>query len=164
MINGIDFLKKMYSQFDDKCYQPDGIDLRLGKVYRIDYKTGELYGISEDAKFLPPHVEVEPDVCKYGVGWLLEPKVPYILQVDRPIHIKENSAQFYLPRSSLLRSGMNVVTALGDSDFNGVLSFLGINENVSPFFLEKGVRFAQLVDFDVRGAGLYDGDYNDKKD
>lgn len=160
MINGIEFLKKMYPYFDDKCFQPDGIDLRLGKVLQIDFRYGELYGISEEGKYLPPHVEIEPDVYQYGVGWKLEPKTPYILQVDRPIHIHKNSAQFYLPRSSLLRGGVNVITALGDSDFNGFLSFLCVNEADSYFFLEKGVRFAQLIDFNVRGAGVYDGDYN----
>lgn len=160
MINGLQYLKKMYPHFDEKCFQPDGIDLRLGKVFQIDYRFGEIYGISEDGKYLPPHVELEPDVSKYGIGWELKPKTPYILQVDRPIHINQNSAQFYLPRSSLLRGGVNVVTALGDSDFNGILSFLCINETDSLFFLEKGVRFAQLIDFNVKGAGVYDGDYN----
>ena len=162
MINGIKFLKQLYTNFDEKCYQPNGIDARLGQVYELGFDDETFYGISEDCKVLPEHRPIEPDVYPLGIGWLLEPHKSYILQVDRPIHINEDSAQFYLPRSSMLRMGLNIVTALGDSDFNGHLSFLGINETDSPLFLEKGVRFAQIIDFEVRGAGLYNGAYQEK--
>lgn len=160
MINGEQKLRKMYPYFDEKCYQPDGIDLRLGKVFELEFEEGKVYGISEDQKVLPEHVEIDPNVYKFGIGWLLEPHSCYILQVDRPIHINKKSAQFYLPRSSLLRMGLSVITALGDSDFNGLLSFLCINESDNYLYLEKGVRFTQLIDFDVDEAGSYDGDYN----
>ena len=160
MINGEEKLRKMYPNFDDKCFQPDGIDLRLGKVFELKFEDGKIYGISEEQKVLPDHVEKEPDVYSLGVGWLLEPGCSYILQVDRPIHINKQSAQFYLPRSSLLRMGLSVITALGDSDFNGLLSFLCVNESTNLLFLEKGVRFTQLIDFNVDEAGSYDGDYN----
>ena len=160
MINGIYYLKDMYSNFDEKCFQPDGIDLRLGTVYEMQYDEDKMYGISEDAKVLPNHIPIEPDVYPLGIGWILEPHKSYILQVDRPIHIQKGSAQFYLPRSSLLRMGVNVATALGDTDFNGILSFLGINESEHEIFLGKGVRFAQLIDMRVDGSGSYNGDYN----
>lgn len=160
MINGEKVLKELYPNFDKKCYQPDGIDLRLGKVFKLTFEEGKVYGISEDTKILPQHTEIEPDVYSMGIGWMFEPHTCYILQVDRPIHINKKSAQFYLPRSSLLRMGLSVITALGDSDFNGLLSFLCINESDNQLFLEKGVRFTQLIDFNVDEAGSYDGDYN----
>lgn len=164
MIHGIDYLSKMYPNFDEKSYQPDGIDLRLGQVYELEFEYGEIYGISDDQKKLPKHKPIAPEVHSMGLGWLLKPHSSYILEVDRPIHINLDSAQFYLPRSSLLRMGFNVATALGDSDFNGKLSFLGINETDNSLFLGKNVRFAQLIDFKVDGAGLYDGDYQEKID
>lgn len=162
MINGMNLLKKMYSQFDDKCYQPDGIDLRLGQVCTLEFDCDTQYGITDTQKILPEHVPMELTKCSLGEGWMLNPYSTYIFEVDRPIHINPNSAQFYLPRSSLLRTGINVITALGDSDFNGTLSFLAVNEANVPLFLEKGVRFAQLIDFNVDEAGLYNGDYQEK--
>lgn len=161
MINGVKFLKHLYTNFDEKCYQPNGIDARLGQVFALTFNKDKQYGISEDCKVLPEHIPIEPDVYPLGIGWELRPHTAYILQVDRPIHIQKDSAQFYLPRSSMLRMGLNIATALGDSDFNGHLSFLGINETDFPLFLEKGVRFAQIIDFEVKGAGLYDGDYQE---
>ena len=161
MINGIEYLKEKYPDFDEECYQPDGIDLKLGNVFTLEFEKDKVYGISEKQKWLPNHVVKEPNLYRQGLGWMLDPHTSYILQVDRAIHISPKSAQFYLPRSSLLRMGLNVVTALGDSDFNGFLSFLCINETDNPLYLEKGVRFAQLIDFEVTGAGLYKGDYQE---
>ena len=68
-----------------------------------------------------------------------------------------------MPRSSLLRAGVNVYTALGDLGYNGYLRFLVINHRKSPFFIQQGERFAQLVDFEVRGGSeSYNGDYQEE--
>lgn len=173
MINGIDYLKKMYPNRDDKDYQPSGLDLRLGKVYHIDeYKNGMFLGLYGGKKYLPNHIEArerkvaimtESGEEEY-IGWDLKPHVPYICEVQEQIKIGENNAQFYLPRSTLLRAGINVYTALGDLGYNGHLSFLVINHGKNSFFIEKGERFAQLVDFEVRGGSeSYNGDYQEKE-
>ena len=78
------------------------------------------------------------------------------------MEIEKDSAQLYLPRSSLLRSGVDVRTALGDPGFHGHLSFMIINYNDFSFMLEKDVRFAQAVDITVFGImHRYAGDYNE---
>lgn len=181
MINGIDYLKKMYPNRNEKDYQPSGMDLRLGKVYYMETDKDKLYGIYGGKKIIPHHHELKMTQVKmYGStlsteglsfdkeqtywGWSLEPNKPYICQVQEQIKIGENNAQFYLPRSTLLRAGVNVYTALGDLGYNGHLSFLVINHGNKPFFIEKGERFAQLVDFEVRGGSeSYDGDYQEKE-
>ena len=61
----------------------------------------------------------------------------------------------------MLRAGIDVRTAFGDSGFNGHLSFLLINHTDELFVIEKGARFAQLVDINVVAPlNEYDGDYN----
>ena len=165
MINGIDYLKKMYPNRDDKDYQPSGLDLRVGKVFALGIST-ETIGIYNGKKKLPDHIEYTPytfcDDGKELKGWKLKPNRAYIFQVQDPIKIGEKNAQFYLPRSTLLRGGVNVYTALGDLGYNGHLSFLVINHGIQPFFIEQGERFAQLVDFEVRGGSEgYDGDYQE---
>ena len=170
MINGIDYLKKMYPNRDEKDYQPSGLDLRLGKVFYLD--SGEedaLNGLIDGQKYLPEHKPMKPILLKckkddYVAGWFLAPQTPYICQVKGQIEIGENNAQFYLPRSSLLRAGVNVYTALGDLGYNGHLSFLVINHGDRPFFIGEGERFAQLIDFEVKGGTeSYDGDYQEEK-
>jgi len=172
MINGIEYLKKMYPNRDEKDYQPSGLDLRLGKVYRLD-RLKSMAGIYDGRKVLPKHKELkketftvytEDGALKTIKGWCLTPQIAYICEVDRQIKIGENNAQFYLPRSTLLRAGVNVYTALGDLGYNGHLSFLVINHGVQDFFIEEGERFAQLIDFEVRGGTeSYDGDYQEEE-
>lgn len=167
MINGINYLKKMYPNRDDEDYQPSGMDLRLGNVFCLKTERDKLYGLVGGKKYLPEHEEVplysvEVEGEKF-LGWKLFSNQPYICQVDGQIKIGEKNAQFYLPRSTLLRAGVNVYTALGDLGYNGHLSFLVINHGARPFFIQKGERFAQLIDFEVHGEGeSYDGDYQEE--
>ena len=164
MINGIDYLKKMYPGRNEKDYQPSGLDLRLGNVFFLDGERDTPYGIYSGKKVLPEHVEARLTKTNGVEGWKLLPEQAYICQVQEQIKIGEHNAQFYLPRSTLLRAGVNVYTALGDLGYNGHLSFLVINHGPRPFFIEKGERFAQLVDFEVRGGSeSYDGDYQEKE-
>lgn len=171
MINGIDYLKKMYPGCNDKDYQPSGLDLRLGQVFCLKTDEHILYGLYGGHKFLPKQEELPLTQFKTGsdelddiFGWILDPNVPYICQVQNKIKIGDNNAQMYLPRSTLLRAGVNVYTALGDLGYNGHLSFLVINHSQRPFFIEEGERFAQLIDFEVQGGSeSYDGDYQDDK-
>lgn len=164
MINGIDYLRKMYPNRDEKDYQPSGLDLRLGKVFQIDDTlTCGIYG---GEKVSAPLIELPiENYCQYKMydGWLLEYNKPYIFEVQEQIKIGESNAQFYLPRSTLLRNGVNVYTALGDLGYNGKLQFLVINHRPKSFFIERGERFAQLVDFQVRGGSTsYNGDYQEE--
>lgn len=171
MINGDQILRERYKDIKDGDFTPNGIDLRLGQVYAInvgskDNRYGKyIYGLYEDKKdlpyFLPLSIEKGDNDVK---GWFLHPDKPYILEVQDSIKISDQSAQLYLPRSSLLRAGVTLHTAVGDRGYNGKLSFLAINHLNRPFFLEKGVRFAQLVDFELKASTQkYDGDYQNDK-
>lgn len=165
MINGIDYLKKMYPNREDEDYQPSGLDLRVGKVFVLE--DGSMASLHEGEKHLPNQIELPignvMELALYD-GWVLDPHRPYMFEVQEQIKIGDNNAQFYLPRSSLLRAGVNVYTALGDLGYNGHLRFLVINHRNGPFFIQKGERFAQLVDFEVRGGSeSYDGDYQEEE-
>lgn len=166
MINGEGNLRRQYPDLDEKQYQPAGIDLTLDKVSILKHNNGTTYGLLKDVKVLPEQEELEIDAVQVG-GMLksvytLTPHIPYIATTKEKVKINENSGQFYLPRSSLLRAGVDVRTAFGDPGFNGHLSFLLINWTTSPFVIEKGTRFVQLVDINVVAPlNEYDGDYNE---
>lgn len=167
LINGIDYLKEKYPGRDIKDYQPSGLDLRLGNLFYMETERDIKYGLIDGEKILPKHKPVKPTLIQvreddYVAGWDLIPQQPYIAQVKGQIQIGDQNAQFYLPRSTLLRAGVNVYTALGDLGYNGHLSFLIINHGARPFFIQEGERFAQLIDFEVKGGSeSYNGDYQE---
>ena len=166
MINGESILRRNYPDLDEKQYQPAGIDLTLGKVSEFKYNKGTTYGLLKNAKVLPELVEMETKNMQVG-GMLvdvfvLQPHTTYIGTTAEFVEINDDSGQFYLPRSSLLRASIDVRTAFGDPGFHGHLSFLLVNYTDELFVLEKGVRFSQLVDMNVIAPlNEYDGDYNE---
>lgn len=166
MINGEKQLRNKYSDLEENQYQPAGIDLTLDNISELRHNEGTTYGLLKKAKILPAHKKMESkSIMIAGMvteAYTLEPGVPYIATTKEKIKISEDAGQFYLPRSSLLRAGVDVRTAFGDPGYNGQLSFLIINHTSKPFILEKGVRFAQLVDMEAKGVlGEYDGDYGE---
>lgn len=173
MIHGIDILRKKYPAFDEENYQPAGIDLNVGMIYTINQSAeiGIVHGHKmsaplEELDFVEKYYNVVAGINSvYDDVWRLEPGFSYIFEVDRPIKISEDSCQFYLPRSTLLRNSISVQTALGDNGYNGRLRFLVINHNeIAPFYISKGERFAQLIDFEVDGWNeSYDGDYQEEE-
>ena len=167
MINGSEVLNEKYPEFDDDSRTPNGLDLRLGKVYTLGNEN-QIYGLLEEKKIIPKHIEKDlENISIYDentIGWMLLPNVPYILEVENEIKISSDSMQTYYPRSSLLRAGCTLHTAVGDAGYNGKLAFLFINHGPGPFFFEKGVRFAQLVDAQLFGnKEEYNGDYQNDK-
>lgn len=168
MINGEEYLRQKYPDLDENQYQPSGIDLKLGELKEFN-NTQNYYGIYDGIKDLPEQKNCETvkieNVNTDGevTGYFLEPNIPYIAVTEEKINISLTSGQLYLPRSSLLRAGVDVRTAYGDNGFNGHLSFLIINHNDTPFFLEKGERFAQLIDIQITDTKKgYNGDYQEK--
>lgn len=165
MINGYEVLKEKYPDFDEEQRTPNGIDLRLGKVYTLDNQK-EQYGLYKDEKVIPEYNEITPIKDDKGrLVWEFLSYKPYILEIDKPIKIDSDCAQLYTSRSTLLRCGTSLHTAVGDAGFYGKLSFLFVNFNIPLFVMEKGVRFAQLIDHPLYGATIvYDGDYQEEGD
>lgn len=161
---GESILRNLYIDLDEEQYQPNSIDLKLDKILTLSEQRFYPIGLYDGKKKLPEYNELE--VWAKGQNneplYKLEPKTSYIVVIDGKIEIPENVAQFYLPRSSLLRCGLSLHTALGDSGFKGHLQFLITNENNFPVLLGKGERIATAVFFTVQGATKYDGDYQEE--
>lgn len=179
MINGDKILKQKYPEYNKKNYTPNGLDLELGKVYELKNKTNNTplpfqYGLFKTPlpeyelkeKELPEQIEIHPQqITPKLKGWTLLPNKVYILQTNKQITITNDCAQLYKPRSTLIRAGLYIYTSVGDSGYNGRLSFMCINHNTEPFFLEKDVRFAQLIDIEVKDNSItYNGDYQETKE
>lgn len=166
MIIGRELLRQLYSNLKEEQYQPSGIDLTLKSISSFKHNDGTVYGLLKDGKVLPNLQECSSKtVLVAGMPkkvYTLDPHEIYIATTNEKIKIPDDAGQLYLPRSSLLRAGIDVRTAFGDPGFNGHLSFLIINHTDQVFTLEQDVRFAQLVHFGVVGVDAgYDGDYNE---
>lgn len=175
MINGYNELKRMYPEMDESQRQPAGIDLKVGELYELDdsavnkksYDVGlYLDAIGDEIKsnYDIVHCSFDDGYLEYNIQvWGLLPNKPYIVEVESSINIGDTNGQIYFPRSTLIRNGVNVYTAFGDTGYNGKLRFLIINHSSRIFYLGKGVRFCQLVDFEVRNTDKkYDGDYQEE--
>lgn len=166
MITGEKTLRQIYPTLEDNQYQPAGIDLTIDKLARLEHDDGMIYGLLKNAKVLPKQVELKLSNIQVGgmlkSVFVLDPHTSYIATTKEKIKISKNAGQFYFPRSSLLRAGIDVRTAFGDPGFHGHLSFLIINHTDDLFVIEKGARFVQLVDITADNVDEeYSGDYNE---
>lgn len=152
MILGEYVLRYLFPNLDEDQYQPAGVDLKLDKVFRLEGKGALLKG---DDKRLPEYHEVE---AASGV-FELEPNVPYMLELAPELEIPREAAALFLPRSTLLRSGVSVHTALGDPGFRGKIRVLAVNHHTEPYRIARGERVVQAVFVGAINASMYDGDY-----
>lgn len=136
--------------------QPNGVELTLASVARFDGPPGRL-GFKNDARRLPEYAEIPFD----GSGWVrLEPG-PYVITYAETVHIHKDLFAIGRPRSSLLRMGAAVYTALWDTGYYGRSRSLLSVMNPVGIELEKGTRLIQLIFFKL-GKQLesgYGGEY-----
>lgn len=114
--------------------QVNGVDLTVERIFRLN---GVGVISCNDVK-LPEYVEVQ---CNEGKFFL--EKGVYVVQVKERISIPLDAVGICLPRSSLVRMGVQVGSALWDSGYVGYSKILLNVEN--PIIIEKGARFAQLI-------------------
>ena len=157
MIVGKKNLLKLFPNFADDIQQ-NGIDLRVGELYKIREKKSSVVGCINDEKVLPNLYKVEPD--NKGV-YILKPKTFYFVKVDREIEIPKGYTQTYLIRSTFARCGVVLLSSVGDDGFKGTL-MMGLynTNNEMPICMGKNERIIQAVTYLNDGtASQYDGSY-----
>lgn len=118
--------------------QPAGIDLTL---MRVDaFKSQGTVGLTAGSRILSEVEEVPPsdDVYSLRPGCY---KVTYNEVVELPPHILALS----FPRSSLLRCGAYLGSAVWDPGYRGRGSGLLVVHNPKGIRLEKNARLAQII-------------------
>lgn len=150
-------LRKIYPNLDSDQYQPNGIDMKLKKLYYISKEDNQMVGLFPEGKSLPDHVEIEPN---FNDEYVLQPNVPYIAQCEDSWVIPDDIVQFYYPRSTLWRMGVVVNSSVGDTGFNGKIMVYLRNTNPFPVYLSYNERLIQAVSHRVDTDTRYDGDYN----
>lgn len=133
--------------------QPNGIDIRIARVERL-VSRGELGATSRDAaqrEVLAPDDE----------GWWDLATGAYVIGYAERVNLPNDVMAFARPRSSLLRSGVAIHTAVWDAGYCGAGEGLLVVANENGYRLQRGARVVQLVFIRLTGAtaagyaGLY---------
>lgn len=136
--------------------QPNGVELTLASVSRM-IGAGRL-GFDNSERRLPEYEEVTFDED----GWLHLPPGIYLATYNEIVNIHKDLFAFARTRSSLLRMGATLYTALWDTGYIG-RSQTPINViNPEGMYLQRGARLLQLVFITLEDelTNTYDGVYH----
>ena len=129
-----------------------GLRLTLSEVYRID-SPGK---ISINDKELPKYVVVRP----VNNIFYLE-NGAYLMKYNEYIRVPSDTIALAIQRSSLLRIGASLYTAVWDPGYEGRGSGLLVVHNRNGIYIEKGAQIAQLIFIKMSRSTkkLYRGSY-----
>jgi len=137
--------------------QPNGIDLTLRDIALI--QSSGVIAAANDQRQLS---EVAPLVFD-GMGYIDLVPGAYIITYNEVVHLPEDIMALGRPRSSLLRCGVTVGTAVWDAGYEGRSQSLLVVYNPRGFRLQKNARVMQLVFMRLSGktegySGTYQGE------
>ena len=118
--------------------QPNGVDLRLESVW-MTAGSGTI-GITNDSRVIPDRSEVRAD----GDTYILAPGA-YVIRLVETVTLPRDLMAFGRPRSSLLRCGVAIHTAVWDAGYSGRSEALLVVYNPAGFRVRRGARVLQLV-------------------
>jgi dUTP pyrophosphatase len=123
----------------EKQLQPNGVDLTLRDIALLQ-SPGRL--AVEDSQRLVS--DLAPLVFD-GLGFIELVPGAYIITYNEVVHLPENIMALGRPRSSLLRCGVTLGTAVWDAGYSGRSQSLMVVYNSQGFRLQKNARIAQLI-------------------
>ena len=121
--------------------QPNGLDLTLKEVARF-LSPGQL-GASDADRVLS---DIEP-LAFDASGWLELSAGAYLITYNEVVNLPTDLMALGRPRSSLLRSGVSVHTAVWDAGYRGRSQSLLTVHHPDGFRVQRDSRVAQLVFF-----------------
>lgn len=163
--------REFVTALDDKCMQPNAVDLRIASLDLLDAwaESGDHCAIflgEKEKQFFQRH-EV-PAVCHdqrdneiSTVEYFeLKPGKTYSFTTMHDVEVPEGIAGIVKVRSTLARNGLIVTTGLYDSGYNGPIGGMIFNSAPATVFLEQYSRIAQFITFKAETTHLYDGHWN----
>jgi len=134
--------------------QPNGFDLTANTFYSI---TGRgVIDFDNQGRKIPEGVEVPPDQD----GWWHLAHGIYRIRFAEVIALPKYVCALGKPRSTLLRCGVSLETAVWDAGYSGRSESLLVVHNMDGVSLSKRARVMQMVFFRVSGVDMpYNGIY-----
>ena len=141
----------------DGQVQANGFDLTLRDI-AVPQSAGSI-PVSNSQRVLP---DLSPLVFD-GLGCIDLVPGTYIITYNEIVNLPKHIMALGRPRSSLLRCGVTVGTAVWDAGYSGRSQSLLVVYNTRGFRVQKNARLTQLVFFELTGEsdgydGLYQGE------
>lgn len=146
---------KLVSNLIDSEIQvsPNGVEFTLHKIYTFN-ESGTL-DFSNKERHIPGYEEIQPKNGQY----LLQPGT-YLVTYNESLRIPSDLMAIGRPRSSLLRSGVTIESAVWDAGYEGRSRGLLIVYNPHGFVAKENARLLHLVFFKLQQKTTsYDGVY-----
>ena len=131
--------------------QPNAVDLRLGRVFKI---SDAMFEVSNDHKKHRGSNEMPTDADGY---YTLEPG-SYEVVMENIIRVGDNEAGWVITRSTLNRNGCFLTSGLYDTGYHGVMAGV-LHISVGTARIKQGTRIGQYLSFNAEALHHYDGDY-----
>jgi len=119
--------------------QPNGVDLTLREVALL--QTSGKIATSDSQR----SVSALSPLVFDGLGFIDLMPGAYIITYNEVVHLPNNVMALARSRSSLLRCGVTVNTAVWDAGYSGRSQSLMVVYNPQGFHLQKNARVVQLV-------------------
>lgn len=138
--------------YTQEAVQPNAIDIRLNKVFRILPNVFEI-----DAANNKKHrgvEEIQPDQNGF---WTIEPG-EYEISCMETVEVGPDEMGLIVTRSTLNRNSCWIYGCVFDSGYKGGLN-LRMSIGVAPMKIQQGTRIAQYVCYKSEVLKQYDGSY-----
>ena len=123
----------------EKQLQPNGVDLTLRDIALLQ-SPGRI-AVEDNQRLVS---DLAPLVFD-GTGFIDLFPSAYIITYNEIVHLPPNIMALGRPRSSLLRCGVTIGTAVWDAGYSGRSQSLMIVYNPQGFRLQQNARVAQLI-------------------
>ncbi|RLI69967.1 tRNA (N6-threonylcarbamoyladenosine(37)-N6)-methyltransferase TrmO [Archaeoglobales archaeon] len=118
--------------------QPNGFDLTLKSIFRL--RGDAKIDFDNSQRVLPEIEEIE-----FEDDWVFLPKGFYRIGFNEIVKLSKDLMAIGRPRSTLVRGGANVLTAVWDAGYEGRSEAGLIVYNENGIWLKKNARIMQLV-------------------
>ena len=126
--------------------QPNGFDMTVRDISRLT-NSGAV-GVEESSRVLS-----ETEVMEFGPdGWLKLDPGPHLVTFNEVVNLPLGVMALGRPRSTLLRSGVSVHTAVWDAGYHGRSQALLVVYHLDGYHLQRNARLMQLVFFQLETA------------
>lgn len=149
-------LNNHLQELDPVDFTPNAVDIRLGEVFEFTSDTVTLDG---DNKHHRERKKIEPDAD----GFYTFREGYYPITLDGWIEVGEHEAGLCIPRSTLIRNGVTIYTAVYDSGYHGRMISAMYVAPGTVFRCRANERVCQYIVMDAETAYLYHGSYQEKK-
>jgi len=148
-------LKKIFPKgLDEVQIQPNGIDLTVLQIE--SFRSSGVIGFTDRVK---PETEVIYNpCCETARGYELKPtESAYLIRYAEYVRIPNDLIALVYPRSSLMRMGATIYTAVWDSGYEG--RGVGLLKVFNPITIKYRARVAQMIFLECNRGRTYNGEY-----